>query len=304
MKRKVVKQGSSTLMVSLPSEWTQRYKIMKGDEIEVEPRGRTVIISTQKEYTDKETELNIDNLYPVTLRTVAAIYKAGYDKLRVTFTDPKRIIDVQGVVRNEISGFEVIEQGKNYCVVKKIEEGLEEGFEPVLRRIFLLLLNMAEDAREMLKNAEYAELERLLFLEESNNRLTTYCRRFLSKRGYKEPDKIQFIYCIIEEMEKIADQYKFLFKYLMEISNKKHKLSKEALEFYDGVCVLLRTYYELFYKFDKEKLVKIGVLRKKLAKSINEMIEVKGPDAVVIHYLSTIMELIFDMVSPYLSMVL
>jgi phosphate uptake regulator len=304
MKRKVVKQGTSTLMISLPSDWAHRFKIGKGDELEVEERGRTVLVSTQKENFDRETELDIDNLYPMTMRVVAAIYKAGYDKLKINFSDPKRIIDINNVVRDEISGFEVIEQGKNYCVVKKIEEGLQEGFEPVLRRIFLLLLNMAEDSYESIKKGDYDDLERLVYLEQSNNRLTTYCRRFLSKKGYKEHDKIQFIYHIIEQLEKIADQYKFLFDHIIKSKTPKFKISKDVLEYYKNVNIVLRSYYELFYKFDRQKIVEIGTIRARLTKDISRHIDNGGSDAVIVHHLSIILQDTFNLVGPYLSMVL
>ncbi|MGV8086021.1 MAG: hypothetical protein ACP5N1_00165 [Candidatus Woesearchaeota archaeon] len=304
MKRKVVKQGAATLMISLPSEWTHQFKISKGDELEMEMRGRTIQISTQKENFDKETELNIDGLYPVTLLTASAIYKAGYDNLKITFSDPKRISDINNFMRDEITGFEIIEQGKNYCTVKKTEEGLQDSFELILRRIFLLLINMAEDSYEAIKKGDYADLERLKFLDQSNNRLTTYCRRFLSKKGYKVHDKIQFIYLIIEQLEKISDQYVALFEYLIKNTKQNTPPSKEILTIYNEIYKSLRNFYEIFYKFDKEKMVNIGQTQNKLNEKLNMLLEKKGSDAVVIHYLTNIHQLIYDSISPYASMIL
>ncbi len=304
MKRKVVKQGAATLMISLPSEWTHKFKIQKGDELEIDMQGRMILISTQKENFDKETELNIDGLYPMTFLTAGAIYKAGYDKLKVTFSDPKRIADVNNVMRDEITGFEIIEQGKNYSVVKKVEEGIQDSFELILRRIFLLLINMSEDSYDALKKGDYADLERLKFLEQSNNRLTTYCRRFLSKKGYKSHDKIQFIYLIIEQLEKISDQYNNLFSYLIKNMKQNKPLSKEILNYYAEITKTLRIYYELFYKFDKDKMISIGFTKEKFDKDLIVELEKKGNDAVIMHYLYNILQLIYDSVSPYLSMVL
>ena len=54
----------------------------------------------------------------------------------------------------------------------------------------------------------------IAFLEEANNRFTTTCRRLLNKKGYKEYKKLGPLYYMIEELENIADQYKYLCKCL------------------------------------------------------------------------------------------
>ena len=125
MRRKVVKQGVSTLMISLPSQWTKKFSIQKGDDLELNIQDRRLVVSTQKEYKTEKTEINIDNIDPMLFRTIAALYKAGYDEVKVNFSDPKRVIDVQEVLKNEMSGFEIIEQGKNHCIIKNIEGGLQ-----------------------------------------------------------------------------------------------------------------------------------------------------------------------------------
>jgi phosphate uptake regulator len=310
MKRKVVKQGTSTLMVSLPSDWAKRFKVTKGDELEMEERGRSLLITTRREFAISSTEVNVDDLEPMIMRTFAALYKAGYDEIKVTFSDsaysnPKNVVGIQHALRNEISSFEIVEQGKNHCIVKNIEGTLEEGFEPILRRTFMLLLTMAEDSLRAIKDGDLEDLNRLRSLEESNNRLTTFCRRLLSKQGYRDHKKIQFIYHIIEELERIADQYKYLFDYLLLPANKKLKLSKETLHYYEQTNRMLRLYYELFYTFDKKTLVALARLRKHLMDDVNGRIEHAGrKDVVVMHYLVIQVQAIFEMVEPYLSLVL
>jgi len=308
MKRKVVKQGTSTLMVSLPSDWASRLKIKKGDELEVDAIESTLLISTRKEHFDKETELNIDDLSPMIQLSGGAIFRAGYDRLKLTFSEPNRIADVNDTVRDEFSGFEIIEQGKTYCIIKKIEEGMEGGFELVLRRSFLLLLSMAEEGFEALKSSDYKEFDRLMQLERANNRLTNYCMRFLAKKGYEKPGKVQFIHYIIEQLEKLADEYWFLFAAIKRKYSKGAKPSKDVLEYYKTVNESLRLFYELFYKFDKKKLVKIGETYYSLMGYYDEVSKtdllMNGKDAAVIHRLANIEEFTFSMVGPYLSLVL
>ncbi len=301
MKRKVVKQGASTLMVSIPSTWARKFNILKGDEVEVSEEGRSLCISTEKEHKLRKTEINIDDLEPMVMRTLAALYKAGYDEVKITFSDPKQIIDVQKALANEISNFEIIEQTKKFCVIKNVVGSLEEGFDPILRRTFILLLTMADESFDAIKNNDYSDLLRLRMLEETNNRLTTLCRRYLSKRGYEEHNKIQFIYHLIEQLERIADQFKYLFDYLLNA--KQPKLSSDTIEYYLDMKILLRDFYELFYQFDIKKVAKIGKLRKKLISKISAQLNKKNHlDITVGHYLIIISQLTFELVEPYLAM--
>ena len=300
MRRKIVKQGSSTLMVSIPSKWASKFKLKKGDELEIDEKERHLVISTEKEFKNNEIEVNIDNLSPMVLRVIASLYKSGYDKVKITYSESKMINDIQNALKNEISGFEIIEQTKNYCILKKIEEGVSEGFDPILRRTFMLLLTMAEESGQAIKKNDFESLKQLRFLEEVNNRLTTYLRRNLSKYGYNKHNKIQFIYFIIEELERIADQYKYLFDYLLE--KPKLQISKETFDYYSEINLMIRNYYELFYKFDKKLIAKIGNQRKILTKDLNKSLEKGSSDAVIMHYLITIMNIVFEMIEPYLSL--
>ena len=48
MRRKLVKQGNATLMISLPSKWAKENKLDKGDEIILNEYGRDLIVSTEE----------------------------------------------------------------------------------------------------------------------------------------------------------------------------------------------------------------------------------------------------------------
>ena len=45
MKRKLVKQGTTTLMISLPSKWLKNNALNKGDEIEISDDQNGLIIT-------------------------------------------------------------------------------------------------------------------------------------------------------------------------------------------------------------------------------------------------------------------
>ena len=144
-------------------------------------------------------------------------------------------------------------------------------------------------------------MKNIIYLEEANNRFTTTCRRLLNKEGYKEFSKTGPMYYIIEELENLADEYKFLYNYLYEKRDKNIKLSKRILGLYEEINKLLKTFYEHFYKFNKEKLVLIGKKRKKLVNELYNILDkASGADVVVAHHLLVILQKIFCLIGPHI----
>ncbi|MAG91676.1 hypothetical protein CMO83_03300 [Candidatus Woesearchaeota archaeon] len=301
IKRKVIQIANSTQLISLPRKWSQKYGIKKGDEIEVEENGSKITVRTDKSFSVEKAELNIDNLDPMVLRSVTALYKRGVDEIKITFNKPELIKSIQDAIGKEAVGYEITEQGKDYCIIKHVSGELED-FEPVLRRTFLLLISMANESLESIKRNDFDNLKNVAFLEEANNRFTTNCRRFLNKKGYKDSRKLGPLYYIIEEIENIADQYKYLCYHIYKYRNKKIKLNKEILEIFQETNEMLNTFYELFYKFDQDKLVAIGKQRNQLVDRFLRFMEKSfNPiENLTIHQLLTIMQKTFCLVGPYM----
>ncbi len=301
MKRKVNLVGQNTLTVSLPKKWVEKYNIKKGDELEVVENGDKITIGTEKISQNNSVELDINNLDPLIPRYICCLYRKGIDEIKVVFNNPELIESAQKTMGKEAVGYEITEQGKNHCVIKHVSGELED-FEPVLRRTFLLLISMADESLNSIKKNEFDNLKNIAFLEEANNRFTTTCRRFLNKQGYKDTGKIGPLYYIIEEMEKIADEYKYLCHYLYKFRGKKIKIDKTTLEIYEETNEMLKKFYELFYKYEKDKLVHIGKQRKILVEQFILLFEKdsSNQDKLILHHLFTIMQKIFCLVGPYL----
>lgn len=305
MKRKVIQIADSTQLISLPRKWALQHGVKKGDEVDIQEEGNKIVISTNT-ISQKETkEIDVSNLEPMILRCIVALYKKGIDEIKVIFDKPELITPVQKVIGKEAVGFEITDQGKNYCIIKHVSGELED-FDPVLRRTLLLLLSMADKSYDAIKNNRFEELKNIAFLEEANNRFTTSCRRFLNKKGYKNPRIIGPLYYIVEELENLADEYKYLCIHLYELKGKKIKMNKDVVEIYRKINELLKIYYDVFYKFDDKKVAFIGKERKELVEEIFKLMERnKEPNnLILLHYLMTIMQKIFCLVGPYLVVAL
>ncbi|MBW3011370.1 hypothetical protein KY326_04070, partial [Candidatus Woesearchaeota archaeon] len=194
MKRKLVKQGTATLTVSLPTSWTNKFRLKPGDEIDIEEISGDLFLRSKKEFKIQKSKIDITDL-PAALvhRYILSAYKKGSDEIDVVFTNSalKNMKDgkvsstarfVQEIVNNLV-GVEVIDQGKSFVKIKQISEVSQEEFENILRRIFLLLLSMGEDAYEIISKRS-RDYSILLNKHDSIDKFVNYSIRLLNRKGH------------------------------------------------------------------------------------------------------------------------
>ncbi len=299
MKRKVIQIADSTQLVSLPRKWCLANNIKKGDELDVDPTGSKLMVSCDSKPQIERAEVDLKEYGILASRQIHALYKRGIDEIKVNYS-PEDIGTIQKILSNETVGFEIIEQGKNYCIIKNVSGHLE-GFDSVLRRAFLLLMNMGDDCVKALEQKSHDMFRNLILLEQSNNRFTTICRRYLNKHGHDAYDKVGPIYYIIEDIENVADEYKYLFQLLGKIKPENLKIDKAYVQIYQDVATMLRLFQEAFYKSDNSKLIRIAEMRKVVVDQCHIRLEkAKSPtEFALIHHALVILQKIFNLIGPY-----
>ncbi len=212
---------------------------------------------------------------------------------------PENINQIQTMLRNETVGFEIIEQGSKYCLIKNIG-GPIEGFDSILRRLMRVLISMAEEGERGLKEGNLPLLKSTIVLEESNNKFTTLCRRYLNKNRTSEGREVGPLYFIVETLEKIADEYKYLFLALCDKKNTKFKQNKDVMKEVEKVTKALHTFYNGFYKKDNKEFVIIAETRKQIIKKWHDLLpKIKDPSEIIImHHMVVIIQKIFELVGP------
>ena len=94
MKRKVIQLAGRTLVVSIPSNWASKYKIKKGDEVDISDDGTSLKITTsQKESGNKKISIDLSSTTRSIARAaISGLYKKGYDEITVNYNS-KEIYD-------------------------------------------------------------------------------------------------------------------------------------------------------------------------------------------------------------------
>ena len=182
-KRKLVKQGTATMMVSLPSKWIKENKLDKGDEVNVETAGQSLVISTSFS-EKKETTLKLQRIVEPSIRTlISNTYRKGYDRITVNFDHPKQFQILESTVRNNLIGFEVIKKDANSCVIESVTEPSIDQFENLLKKMFMSIHDFFEITKKRLVNPEDKDVEDFEEVSIRVQKYDNFCRRCVSKQS-------------------------------------------------------------------------------------------------------------------------
>lgn len=301
MKRKVIQIADSTQLVSLPRKWCLANNIRKGDELEVTAEGKKIIVSCGPDNTIESAEIKIKDFGLLAPRVIQTLYKKGVDEIRVHFNNPEELKLVQKAIKGATVGYEIVDQSAKGCLVKNISSNIM-GFDAMIRRTFLLLLSLAEESAKALKKKDFDTLNNLITLEASNNRFTTVCRRYMNKTGSGKDYKLGPLYYLVENLEKVADEYKYLIKSIDKYKIKKSAVTPKVVTNYEEITSLLRTLYEAFYKFNPDKIADAGEKRKKILDDwYSELGKVKDPGQfLLLHHSIIIFQEVFNIIGPVL----
>ena len=296
MKRSIVKQGAATLMVSLPSKWTKKYHLNKGDEVDIVEKGRDLLITSEVVPEIRKATINISELKDIWRRVISALYKAGYDEIKINFSKPEDISKIYSVL-HEFVGFEIISQTEKGCTIKEIVEAKETNFNSITSRTFNMLLSIAEDCSNALKNKNIEILGTIPERDLIINKYANFCRRIINK-GLVNQNDAPMLYYIIEGLESIGDIYKDFARYSFEA---KTMPDKKIIEIFERVNMLLNDFQIIFSNFDREKIVDLGSRILKTIKEINEMFKTKSvSESRMLNYISEILQTIQNLVGPLL----
>ena len=303
MKRKVIQIANSTQLVSLPRKWSQKYNIQKGDELDVEEQGDKIIVGTEKTLEAGNVEIDITGLDRTsTLYCILALYKIGYDEITIKFEEPfthhyrvnekKKVISVLHEIANRLSGFEIIQQKENFCVIKQMSEPSKKEFEVALRRVFLLLIDASKDLLDAAKNKDMVLADTIEEKHDTVMTFTSYCLRLLNKVGYDNYKKTIILYHIVSNLDKIVDVLKYSARDLIAF---RFTLNKESKKILEDIDKSISMYYDFFYKFDIKRIQTLYENRDMMLKSIRRLAKKCTPmEILYLTNMSSLLELITD----------
>ena len=250
MKRNVIAQGPSTLIISLPAKWVKKYGIVKGNQLDLLEDGRKITISTEsidnhiKSITVKLLEQN----YYYVWTEILTYFIAGYDEIRVENIDKKSMDFIETEAIKAMMGFDIVEQTTQYVVLRKVMGEDSKEFDTIMRRIFLGLIEQSKILLNYFKTGE--DLDFILTLERTNNRQCVYLKRLLTKEGFVKQDKIVFASILLEHLLGVADAFKYLMWSIQK--EKMIKFDSKIIDICNQIHKKLELNYKLYFNYSSE----------------------------------------------------
>jgi phosphate uptake regulator len=328
MKRRVIRQGHNTLTITLPSKWAKDLNINAGDEIELIERDKSILITSEKHNGEtKRTEFDVSNMdIPTIWKHFMSVYREGYDEVKVKFnsklelespykfmtehrfdsrykkpSEKKSITSaLQGFVDRFI-GFEIIEHSKDFVLIKDMGAPTAKEFDSSLRRVFLLFQQMAEETLDAIEKGDSSSLIGIHDIDINLDKFHDYCVRVLNKIGCQNGKKTSLLFSTLYLLEMAGDEFKNIAIHLInDINESKFQHIRKMVEV---IKEQIGNYYDLFYKFDEEKIKKISELDQKTYLEVPIMYKKANEDEKeVFHhlrmigkYINSLMELRIEM---------
>jgi len=314
MRRKVIQIAESTQLISLPRKWALKQGIKKGDEVNVEEDGNTIIVSTEYKNIIRKITIDINNLDRDSLiYALRATYTQGFDEITFTFKNTqaedfrrKKTVSIFDIINQEVSrlhGIEVFSQSESSCIIKSISIDTEKEFGNLFNRILYLVSETIQDYLSAYESGNKDILSNIESKHDLISKFVYYCERILSKGVFRDANKTKNLAVLLNYMDICVDAIKYSARLAL---NTPHKPSKDTLKYFNDVQELFSNFIKLYKRFSFDELKNINMKLIKTGDEFEKIVANKKPaEAKVISYMNTFLEnlrfLIFAAVNSHYS---
>ena len=161
---------------------------------------------------------------------------------------------------------------------------------------------VGEDLVDALGQNDREWLSTLVLRDKDVNKIADFCRRVLNTAGTKQYKRIPPGYFIVEQLEKIGDQYRDLTLHFLQ---GKGKPTTQLVNVLKEVNLFFDHFYRIYFSFDLEEMTKFAKNRVLLKSKLEGLFQtVSRNDLVGVCLLSSVVESVFDMNGPLMAVYL
>ncbi len=254
MKRKVQKTGGSTLIVSLPKEWTNRVNLESGDEVVIchkdddtlviLPKG--VSICSDDKIKRKITleftpEYSLEEIF----RMIVAYYLTGYDMLEVYFKNEDvgawdKLTEYKIYIKNnlrDLIGMEVVDEEDNKILLQNFVDCRDISFKDALLKTMKIIKTMLNDTERTILYKDDILVNDIVQRDKEVNRfhylllrqLNECLNEHLSESVEIKPNETIIFSNIVKNLERIGDHCKRIARESPKIENNNSEIIKKII---------------------------------------------------------------------------
>jgi phosphate uptake regulator len=190
-------------------------------------------------------------------------------------------------------GYEIMNITPKTIEIRSVAKIKIDEFDEMNRKIFMILLATSMELHEALIKFDPEKIKSTILRHKLINRYADYCRRIINKFPEKFP-RAGPLYSIIENLEKISDQYKVFSELIL---NLKRRPSKEIIEALNQTNLYLENVKNIFYKYEHHSMQAFVEYKKHLDENISFK-HFSPEELSLLFHCKTIIQIIYDMNSP------
>jgi len=309
MKRKVIQHGPATLVVSLPSEWTKKFGVVKGADVDVLEDGNTLKVGVTLLAPSRRTEISAQGYDRTTLiYLLRSLYRFGFDTIvirdppkAITYLRDAKAMTFERVLALELSrmqGMEIIEKDAKKVVLQSVHTPNEGEFDSLVRRLFYIIAEAASTVQEAMNSPTTQLFERIDLYHDDATRITSYCLRILNKKQYKTFLETTSQYRIVAILDRVLDIFRYCTR---DAVTHNIKLTTAQMQVADQVCLQLSDFFAFFTSTDTNILLRMGKRRYTLEQALIKATGTPGQIR-IISQLSVINQLMIDLIESRFAM--
>lgn len=212
-KRRLQATGGSSLTLTLPKSWLQRWKLKSKDQVLVSETGTALVIKPDhRTYRQSEIIIALDGKSAAqALREIIAAYIAGAD--RIVLTAQRITAEQNASIRQTVQqlfGFEILEESSQSIVAHNV---VDDSLFPVadnIRRAYAICRSMIEDALRAIELGDNDLARDVVLRDQEVNKLVYGIERRFTQvlSGRSEGNTIELnYYCnVAMQLERIGDR--------------------------------------------------------------------------------------------------
>ncbi|MFX1357344.1 MAG: PhoU domain-containing protein [Promethearchaeota archaeon] len=231
--RRVQQTGGSSFIVSLPKEWIEKHGIEPKDTIGIlsQPDGNLLItpyISSQDYIKEKVFDVDEIKNSDFLFRLLIGAYIMGYTIIKIKTSREK----FESFIRETVEGFiniaigpEIIEETNQFIMIKDLLNPKEMPFEKTIKRMYILVQGMHEDAVKALEEGNKKLAEKVINRDDQVDKLNWLVER-QSHIVLRDIILCQKMGITLED----ASNFQFISKFLERIGDHAVKIARSVLK--------------------------------------------------------------------------
>ena len=284
--RKLINFGNTSLVVSIPKEWTTLHKLKKGDFVYLDKAPESItLFPREKDEKREEREYTIDvdgAVIETVKRRAITAYIDNYDSILFTGKNLiKKSQEIRDILTKNFIAMEIVEESANKIIARSFVNIKDINLDHNLRRADNMIRTMIKDLitmKGLSKEKKSALKDSLEVRDKDVNKMVFLSYRFIhflftEKKTWnkQEPIKLLQNWYLFNNLERLGNDAKRIARLLVEVSK------KDPLNELNAILLRVEKIYEgtmhAFYTDNNPEAYKLSLERTPLLSDCDALIE-------------------------------